>query len=161
MRNKERIIIIVFITIIGMVLFIPTKSQAVLQANGGTPAAKNLNTWLLEVRQMQQTGGALGLTDEIDGNLKTTNKNLDIHMQKNTEFGAMAILSASDYGKPEKVGNGETTTGNSTGIKVNINREWVSAGCTQLSSNVPRFGTAAGRYKDIYTTSYVEKKVMQ
>lgn len=48
-------------------------------------------------------------------------------MEKNTEYGAMAILSTSSYGNPNIIANGDTTTGNKTGIVINFNNEWVSA----------------------------------
>ena len=152
MKSKKLIMIIIYI-VIGVFIVLPSTSKAVVQANGGTPATKKINDWLLQIRQMQATGGALGLTDTINEDLTSSNKNLDIHMEKNTEYGAMAILSASAYGKQEKINDGETTTGNATGVKIRIQREWVSAGYKELGdTSVPRFGKASGRYKNIYTT---------
>ena len=49
-------------------------------------------------------------------------------MEKNTEYGAMAILSASSYGNQSKIESGGTTTGNKSGVYINLNKEWVSAG---------------------------------
>ena len=101
---------------------------------------------------MQATGQALGLTDEIDATkLTSTNTNLDIHMQKNTEYGAMVLLSASAYGKPDKVNSGETTTGNKTGVVMNINKEWVAAAPNNTSATSVK--NAVGRYKDVYPSS--------
>lgn len=128
----------------------PNKVEAALQANGGEPAKYNATQWMSEVRQMQATGGTLGLTDEIDATTLTSqNKNLDIHMQKNTEYGGLVILSASAYGNSKKIEDGDTTTGNKTGVVMKLNREWVAAGVAN---------SAAGRYRNVYTTSYVEKK---
>lgn len=128
----------------------PNKVEAALQANGGDPAKYNATQWRTEIRQMQATGGTLGLTDEIDATTLTSqNKNLDIHMQKNTEYGGLVILSASAYGNSQKIENGDTTTGNKTGVVMQINREWVSGGYDVAN--------VAGRYKDVYTGSYVEK----
>ena len=128
MKVKNKILTaMVFGTILSG-LIIPNKANAVLQSNGGTPATRNLNDWLLQIRQMQEIGGTLGRTDTINTtNLTSGATDLDIHMEKNTEYGAMAILSASAYGNPNKINDGETTTGNSTGIVININSEWVSA----------------------------------
>ena len=56
--------------------------------------------------------------------------NLDIHMQKTTEYGAMAILSVSSYGNPNKITSGETTTGNSTGVVMPLKYEWTQGGDT-------------------------------
>ena len=104
--------------------------HAALQANDGTPATKTVQQWLLQVRQMESAGGTLGKAEDVNSSnlLATSASNgFDCHMEKNTEYGAMVILSASAYGKPTKVNNGETTTGNETGVKMNINKEWVAA----------------------------------
>ena len=156
MKNKKKIL---FTILIVAMIFIPiSKANAALQSNGGTPATKNVNDWITQIRQMQATGGTLGLTDSINGtNLTSGNKNLDIHMQKNTEYGAMAILSASAYGNPNKIADGQTTTGNQTGVVMKINKEWVAAG-TNNSESVS-FKNAANRYKNQYTApDYTEKK---
>ena len=137
MKVKNKILTaMVFGTILSG-LIIPNKANAVLQSNGGTPATRNLNDWLLQIRQMQEIGGTLGRTDTINTtNLTSGATDLDIHMEKNTEYGAMAILSASAYGNPNKINDGETTTGNSTGIVININSEWVSAGTEFTNSSI-------------------------
>ena len=68
-------------------------------------------------------------------------------MQKNTEYGGLVILSASSYGNPEKIENGQTTTGNASGVVMNINGEWTSAGTL---SWVGVYNNAQKRYKNIY-----------
>jgi hypothetical protein len=75
-------------------------------------------------------------------------------MEKNSEYGAMAILSASSYGKQTPVANGETTTGNKSGVVINLNQEWVSAGTV---SECSQYVSADSRYKDIYTTAQTNK----
>ena len=136
-------------------IIMPNVANAALQSNGGTPATKPIDDWMLQIRQMQSAGGTLGLTDTINATgLTSTNTNLDIHMEKNTEFGAMAILSASSYGNPNNVASGETTTGNKTGVVINLNKEWVAAGAISSSTT---YKNAVGRYKNAYTTSYVAK----
>lgn len=157
MKTKAKLIgCIIVLSVIMM--YIPTRSKAGLQANGESVKQDSINNWLLNVRQMESSGGTLGLTDSINQTNLTssaeTSNNLDIHMEKNTEYGAMAILSASSYGKPDKVNDGETTTGNKSGIYININKEWVAAGAlTELS----RYVNANPRYKNYYTNSYVAK----
>ena len=80
----------IIITVMKGVLYImfqPIYANAALQSNGGASATKDVNGWITGIRQMQASGGTLGLTDTINGtNLTSGNKNLDIHMQKNTEF---------------------------------------------------------------------------
>lgn len=155
MKVKNKILTAMVFSSILSGLIIPNKANAALQSNGGTPAKKDLSTWMLQIRQMQELGGTLGRTDSVDTtNLTSGATDLDIHMEKNTEYGAMAILSASAYGNPNKINDGETTTGNSTGIVMHINNEWVAAG---KLTNLENFTTANERYKNVYNTSYVAK----
>ena len=155
MKNKTKTFLTILLISLASMIIMPNVSNAALQSNGGTPATKNVDQWMLQIRQMQSAGGTLGLTDTINATgLTSENTNLDIHMEKNTEFGAMAILSASSYGKPDKVNTGETTTGNKTGVVINLNKEWVAAGTISSSTT---YRQAVGRYKNAYTTSYVAK----
>ena len=156
MKKKKMLLLILIMTAI-IVLFNTNNSKAVLQSNGGTPAGKGINEWITGIRQMQATGGTLGLTDTINGtNLTSGNKNLDIHMQKNTEYGAMVILSASSYGNPNHIADGQTTTGNETGVKMKINKEWVAAGMSNTAATSMK--NASNRYKNQYTApNYTEK----
>ena len=158
MKTKAKLIgCIIVLSVIMM--YIPTRSKAGLQANGESVKQDSINNWLLNVRQMESSGGTLGLTDSINQTNLTssaeTSNNLDIHMEKNTEYGAMAILSASSYGKPDKINDGETTTGNKSGIYININKEWVAAGSLTALS---RYVNANSRYKNYYTDNYVAKQ---
>ena len=150
MSKRRKMSMIIFMIMMVGIFILSTKVEAALQANGGTPITANLNNWISAVRQMQATGGTLGLTDTINNNLTSSNKNMDIHMQKNTEYGAMAILSASPYGNPNKIANGQTTTGNASGIVMELNKEWVAAGPS--STLVANMKGAAGRYWNNYGT---------
>ncbi len=155
--KKKKILLFILMMTVTVILLNTNKSKAALQANGGTPATKGINDWITGIRQMQATGGTLGLTDAINGtNLTSGNKNLDIHMQKNTEYGAMVILSASSYGNPNSITDGQTTTGNETGIKMKINKEWVAAGMSNTAAISMK--NASNRYKNQYTApTYTEK----
>lgn len=151
MRKKsKKMIVMSMILGLGVILQVNT-AEAALQSNpSGTPITANLNDWVYYTRQMQATGGTLGLTDSIsDTDLTSSNKNLDIHMQKNTEYGAVAILSASAYGNPEKIVDGGTTTGNSSGVVMRLNGEWTASGATNTS--VWAMQVAAKRYWNTYT----------
>lgn len=153
--RKKRILIIIGIVAITLMTN-PIKVEAALQSNGDTPITANVNDWIYYTRQMQATGGTLGLTDTItDGTLTSNNPNLDIHMQKNTEYGALVILSASSYGNPNTIADGQTTTGNATGVVMRINGEWVVA--TTSGTEAANVRNAANRYKNQYTGNYVEK----
>ncbi len=76
-------------------------------------------------------------------------------MQKNTEYGGMAILSASSYGNPDKIVDKGTTTGNATGVVMRLNKEWVAAGMSNTAAT--SMANAANRYKNKYEMSYEEK----
>lgn len=161
MRLKKQRIIAGMIAILCVLIFPNQVKAAALQANGGEPAMKNANEWICYIRQMQEAGGALGLTDTVhysatnyDGNnpetcdLKSNNTNLDIHMEKNTEYGAMVLLSASSYGNPNIIGDGDTTTGNKTGVVMHLNGERVAAGTSDTAAVCMYY--ASKRYWDDY-----------
>lgn len=154
MKSRKIIIVCVGLLLLSVLLNI-NNVQAALQSNGNTSAKYNIDDWMLKIRQMQQLGGTLGLTDTINTtNLTSNSTNLDIHMQKNTEYGAMAILSASSYGNPNKINDGETTTGNKTGVVMQINKEWVSA---SVDIDTQIWKQSSSRYKNVYDRTYTEK----
>lgn len=166
MKLKKRMIIIGMTVILCILLNLNKVEAAALQINEGTPAIRNVNEWIIEIRKMQEAGGALGLTDTINydesnpesSDLTSGNKSLDIHMEKNTEYGAMAILSASSYGNPNKINDGDTTTGNKTGVVIRISEstgERVSAGIENIAAQAMK--NASGRYKNIYEYDYASK----
>ena len=156
MKIKKTAIVIISIFVLTLI-YGTTFSKAALQANGNTATSKDLGTWITTIRDMEATGGTLGLSETKNGTKLTStssSNNLDIHMEKNSEYGAMAILSASSYGKQTPVANGETTTGNKSGVVINLNQEWVSAGTVSRCS---QYVNADSRYKDIYTTAQTNK----
>ena len=139
----------------GAMVFLGTgSSKAVLQSNGNEGAVYSLPDWMLNVRKMEELGGAMGLSESLNDNLTTNgdSNNIDVHMPKNTEYGALAILSASSYGNPNKINDGETTTGNVTGVVMKFNCEWTAASPNGALNN---FCT---RYKNEYMSTYVAKR---
>ena len=121
MIKTKKAFLVVFLILIVSLMLIPTNAYAALQSNGDTAALKSIDGWILSIRKMQSLGGALGLNDTINTtDLSSNNKNVDIHMEKNTEYGGFAILSASQYGNPNKITDGGTTTGNVSGIVMKI-----------------------------------------
>lgn len=163
MKRRKQLVATGIIVTLYLLLYVNQVYAAGLQANGNEPASKDQGAWLAEVRQMQGAGGALGLIDTINYDatnydatkpetcdLKSNNSNLDIHMEKNTEYGALAILSASSYGNPNPIADGETTTGNKTGVVMKLNSEWTASGLTNSGSGA--FLNASKRYKDVYSS---------
>lgn len=162
MKLKTKLKLIIFIMLMVLaIIAIPQCSNAALQSNGQAGATKNIDQWMLQIRQMESLGGGLGLSETVNATgLKATtpSNNVDVHMQKNTEYGALVILSASSYGKPNKMNAGETTTGNSTGVVMPINKEWVSAGISESGGDKNIWNKAVGRYKNLYSTNSSSRK---
>lgn len=149
--KKKKVFIVIILTIILSIIFMNT-SNAALQANNGTKKTYTMAEWLKNIRNMEASGGTFGLNAEIDENTlldKGSSNGLDVHMEKNTEYGTIAILSASSYGNPENVtGTGATTTGNSTGVVLEY-PEFVSAIASDKTYS-EKVNNADNRYKNIY-----------
>ena len=147
--------------LLGAMFFILTGTgevKAVLQSNGNEGATYNVSEWLINIRKMEELGGAMGLNESINEEGLTAigeSNNIDIHMQKNTEYGALAILSASSYGNPNKIEDGDTTTGNATGAVMHLNSEWVATGTINEAKT---YVNAKERYKNLQTSTYVQQK---
>lgn len=129
-----------------------TQVQAALQSNPNTHYIKKAKpeNWFPLFRNMEATGGALGLNETKNSTtmLATESNNLDSHMMKNTEYGAIAILSASGYGNPTTLQKStiKTTTGNETGIYYSgTNAEFVAGGTSGYI-----FPGIDSRYYDTY-----------
>ena len=124
MKRLRSFLIVVAILLFGILM--PNNAYATLQSNPSTQyKTKKANiTWISEIRKMETTGGAMGLTEQLNSDLtpKTDSNNIDVHMMKNTEYGAISILSASSYGNPTTIASStvKTTTGNKTGIYYNV-----------------------------------------
>ncbi len=148
MKSKKIIIILMLIIIFSLIFQINTV-QAALQSNENTGVTKNRDTWMTEIRKMETLGESLGLTETQKEDLTFTGESneLDIHMQKNTEYGAMALLSASAYGNPDKIKDGDTTTGNETGVVMPYKAEWTAAQYTDHIGGT----NYASRYINYYT----------
>lgn len=126
-------------------------SKATLQANPNTQyTKKNSQTnWMTNFRQMEATGGAMGLNETLKSDLtpSSNSNNIDVHMMRTTEYGAIAILSASGYGNPSNSSAITTTTGNKTGVILNTTYyEWTAGG---LYNRI--FSGINSRYFDTYT----------
>lgn len=150
---KTKKIILTAILMIVM-LILSGGVQAALQANPNTQYKKQdtLASWVKNVRKMENANGAMGLAETIDSStlLATSSSNgIDVHCVKTTEYGAMAILSASGYGNPSNEQRITTTTGNNTGVILSTSYiEWTSG-----VANVETLGLTGvdARYYDLYT----------
>lgn len=150
------------IAILVGIITLPHQAQAVLQANPNTNGATQdvLTSWMTNIRNMETSNQAMGLDETIDGTTKkatSESNNIDVHMIKTTEYGAVAILSASGYGNSEPLQSStiKSTTGNKSGVYFPLsNWEWTAG-----ETNEAVFSGVDGRYYDSYTTSNTSAKV--
>ncbi len=148
--------------------------QAALQSvPSGTTKSDTATNWIINVRKMENAGGGMGLketTNETSGLATSESNNIDVHLLKNTEYGAIVLLGASDYGKQgtdieaRRMDYGATTgtepqastTGNKYGVyelgysnmtadSNNAMYEWTAAGGPSFLANI------APRYIDRYS----------
>ncbi len=169
MKKKITLISIVMLIIMSLV----TSVQAYQATSNGNSLSNSADTWIKDIRKMEGAGGGLGLTETIDETslvAQTDPNNIDVHLLKNTEYGAILLLGASDYGKQgsditaRRMDQGETktltgvqasTTGNRYGVyemgyyNMDIskysNYEWVAGGLDTFLPDV------ASKYIDRYT----------
>ncbi|MBR6689496.1 MAG: hypothetical protein IKL68_05720 [Clostridia bacterium] len=160
-------------------LLMTTNVYAALQSRPGVDAKRDatVENMFNYIRDMESEGGALGLSANFATNATTkeyeettSSNNIDTHLCKNTEWGAIAMLSASNYG----AGNGNvknnynsttktygvtaSTTGNMTGVfgmfSGAAGGEFVAGGVVSQLTVWPCDGlkTVSLRYIDNYKT---------
>lgn len=135
MKEKTKQKMLAFILVVAFAILMPFSNvKASLQANLNTQYTKSdaLTSWMVNIRNMEKSGEAMGLSETYNPDYTSTSSNgIDVHMMKSTEYGAIAILSASGYGNPKKLQEStiKTTTGNKTGVYFSgANWEWVAGG---------------------------------
>ena len=162
MREKTKLKLISLVVLLAVMVLLPVGNvKASLQANPNTHNKKvDLPTnWMTNIRSMENSGEAMGLSEILNSDLTASSDSngIDVHMMKSTEYGAIAILSASGYGNPQKLQNSteKTTTGNKTGVYFSgANWEWVAGG---LQGSI--FGGVNSKYYDSYTGAQASAKV--
>ena len=122
-------ILIVFLT---MFIINSGEVSASLHANPNTQYTKKGypgQEWIRLFRTMEQAGETMGLNETLNADYTPQeSNNIDVHLIKTTEYGAMAILTASAYGN-ENTGIIKTTTGNDTGVILSSTDYEYAAGC--------------------------------
>ena len=102
MKRLVRKIFIVFMMFFLILIISKGYSKAVLQANQNTHYKKvdNIINWMTNIRKMEKSGEAMGLNETLNADLTPSSKsnNIDVHSMRSTEYGAISILSVSDYG---------------------------------------------------------------
>lgn len=161
MKEKTKLKLISLVVILVVMTLLPVGNvKAALQANSNTHYKKTNSpyTWMAQIRNMEKSGEAMGLSETLNSNLTASSDSngIDVHMMKSTEYGAIAILSASGYGNPQTLQNSstKTTTGNKTGVYFNgTDWEYVAGG---YDGNI--FKGVNAKYYDAYNTSRTSAK---
>ena len=159
--KKTKLILLTLIIMLATILLNTIEVQATLQANPNTHYKKEdtPTNWMTNFRKMEETGGSMGLEETLNADLTPSSKsnNIDVHMMRTTEYGAIAILSASGYGNSQTLQNStiKTTTGNKTGVYFSGENFEYNAG------GFEKIGVAAinEKYYDSYTSSKSSAKV--
>ena len=135
MRYKIKAKLVTLIIMLAMVVCLPVSNvKAALQANPNTHYKKMdaIGNWMVNIRNMEKEGQAMGLSEELNTDYTSKSSNgIDVHMMKSTEYGAIAILSASGYGNSKTLQESsvKTTTENKTGVYFSgADWEWVAGG---------------------------------
>jgi hypothetical protein len=159
-RSMRKVMMTTMLVTVGILMIGGTSSKATLQANMTTHNAEERKKgaqWIEQIRQMETAGQTMGLNETLNTDLSPkTSNNIDVHMMRTTEYGAVAILSASGFGNPKKLSEVsiKSSTGNVTGVYITGTRyEWTAGVCS--ASTVGK----NARYYDLYTTSNTSAKV--
>lgn len=158
-KTRKKYLMILFL-ILSITLLPMGGVKAALQANPNTHVKKidAPTNWMSNIRKMEETNGAMGLSESLNSDLTSKeSNNIDVHMMRTTEYGAIAILSISGYGNSKTLQNSsiKTTTGNKTGVYFTGNNwEWNAGG---LQGNI--FGGVNTKYYDSYTGSSSSAKI--
>lgn len=169
MKKTVKFILMCFSTliIISFTNIVEANYQSVYKESNGYKVQQGYE-WIEYIRKMENAGKVMGLNESLKSDLtaSTESNNIDVHMQKNTEYGAMAILSASaEYGKQgtgseRYVGSG-TTTGNVYGVYMNDLQGWgenvagTLNGTNHSYSLAKRYDIFAHKYMDYYSSTSV------
>lgn len=155
MKRKIELTILIMLVIIGLNL---GGVQASYQSSADvSPVKSSFGTWTNKktgIKGMSTASGAIGATDAIN-----------VHLQKNTEYGAMLIFAVSDYGKQGNGTSGSdwisssdyglaTTTGNVSGIyQIGTAYEDVAAGDASSEALAYYLYIVDSRERDSYSAT--------
>ena len=159
--KKTKLILLTLIIMLATILLNTMEVQATLQANSNTHYKKKdiPDNWMTNFRKMEETGGSMGLEETLNADLTPSSKsnNIDVHMMRTTEYGAIAILSASGYGNSKTLQNStiKTTTGNKTGVYLSGENWEYNAGVIEGKI----FKGVNKKYYDTYTSARSSARV--
>lgn len=161
--KRAKLILLTLVIMLVTILLSTIEVNATLQANPNTHYKKTNTTanWKNLFRNMEKQGEGMGLSETLKSDLsaESASNNIDVHMVKSTEFGAVAILSASSYGNSQTLPNSDikTTTGNNTGVYFSGEKwEYVAMDVLKYNNTFGTFNGIAGKYFNVYTSSASE-----
>ena len=166
---KRKIYFTLFIFFVAIIAF-TINSEAAYQSRPNFSSLVNTttNSFFENIRKMESADGPMGLNAEFtvsDTEVKETSasNNIDVHMIKNSEWGAAVLLASSGYGAGRDDDAGTWTTGpnNYTGIygMGNSNWEYTASYCQKGGSTT----TGSTNYRSLLHsyqgTKYVDQYV--
>ncbi len=120
------------------------ESTVIIKPNVQSLRYKKVSYQFRDARQMEKANNAYGFpqssstTFNYNGNLTGDNNNIDIHMMKNTEWGAVTYLSHSKYGTNKEIAiNSQNTYTTGCGPQ--------SSGSTSSGSTCNAYNTELGQ----------------
>lgn len=133
MKKLQKFKTIISIVVMMLLLLSPKQVQANVQSRSDKARLTNktASEFFELIRKMETSSGPMGLSatvEEVTVNAGTANEgktisetsdsnNIDAHMMKNTEWGAVAMLMDSAYGSKQSGSSSTaTTTGNKSGV---------------------------------------------
>ena len=161
MRRKFLVSFLLFIFVF---FFIATISNAAYQSRPGFTALTNVTAsdFFENIRKMETSEGPMGLNATLGEDFSDSSGNgIDVHMIKNTEWGAVAMLASSGYGAGTDSAAGTYSTGsnNYTGVYGLGNGNWEytatltsTASAASVRTNLEKAYKGNGKkYLDYYT----------
>ena len=152
-------ILVSFLILMVVTLIVPMFSQAAYQVRPNFNPLVNTTApdFFYNIRLMETSEGPMGLNMSKD-NIYTggDGNGIDVHMMKNTEWGAAAMLAISGYGAGSQasVNSSGYTTGNYTGIYgMGNNGNW-----EYMSTLVTKDGTTVDTTSS-YAKALVDKNI--
>ena len=118
-KNLNKKVFLGIIIILTMIL-INVKVYAIGgQASGTSNSTYKTVSYFFElIRTMETSTGTLGVNSNINTTtyVDSSGNGIDCHLEKNTEYGTIALLAASEYGNTTSDGGGASTGVGATGV---------------------------------------------
>ena len=171
--KTRKIITLIMLSLVTAILLSSNVQANYQSISRGNSKEATATEWITGIRQMESSGNGMGLKETIDtttGLATTESNNIDVHMLKNTEYGAILLLGASDYGKQgtnitaRRMDKGAvsgtdaqaSTTGNKYGLYeigyVNMQISTYSYGEWTAGGGINFLSSIASKYINRYTT---------